>query len=128
MARPRPKQRRNPFPRGVPSALPLAFPVQRVGIEVGGWAWHMTADRFVANRRRQNALVNARWTVLRFTWHDLDARPDDVLNKIAWPAPSHDHCFGRINRDERGSSFRNSDHWSGRYCGWATGGAQPARG
>ncbi len=42
----------------------------------------MTADRFVADRRRQNALVNARWTVLRFTWHDLDARPDDVLNEI----------------------------------------------
>ncbi len=56
--------------------------VRRRDLPCPGWAWHMTADRFVADRRRQNALVNARWTVLRFTWHDLDARPDDVLNEI----------------------------------------------
>ncbi|MGB9280728.1 MAG: DUF559 domain-containing protein [Pseudonocardiaceae bacterium] len=35
----------------------LAFPAQRVAIEVDGWAWHVTADRFVDDRRRQNALV-----------------------------------------------------------------------
>ncbi|MGB6163258.1 MAG: type IV toxin-antitoxin system AbiEi family antitoxin domain-containing protein [Pseudonocardiaceae bacterium] len=62
--------------------IDLAFPVHRVAIEVDGWAWHMTADRFVDDRRRQNALVNAQWTVLRFTWHDLVARPDGVVNEI----------------------------------------------
>lgn len=62
--------------------IDLAFPVQRVAIEVDGWAWHVTADRFIDDRRRQNALVNARWTILRFTWHDLVARPDEVVQEI----------------------------------------------
>jgi very-short-patch-repair endonuclease len=60
----------------------LAFPLQLVAIEVDGWAWHVDADRFVGDRRRQNALVNLRWTVLRFTWHDLVGRPDDVVAEI----------------------------------------------
>jgi very-short-patch-repair endonuclease len=62
--------------------IDLAFPAQQVAIEVDGWAWHVTADRFVDDRRRQNAVVNLQWTVLRFTWHDLVGRPDDVLNEI----------------------------------------------
>lgn len=41
----------------------------------------MAADRFVNDRRRQNALVNLHWTVLRFTWHDLVDRPDGVVNE-----------------------------------------------
>ncbi len=60
----------------------VAFPAQRVAIEVDGWAWHMTADRFVDDRRRQNAVVNLHWTVLRFTWHDLMDRPEGVVNEI----------------------------------------------
>jgi very-short-patch-repair endonuclease len=53
----------------------LAFPLQQVVIEVDGWAWHVDADRFVGDRRRQNALVNLQWMILRFTWHDLVAAP-----------------------------------------------------
>jgi len=49
---------------------------------VDGWAWHSTADRFRADRRRQNALILAGWTVLRFTWDDLVHRPDAVLAQI----------------------------------------------
>jgi very-short-patch-repair endonuclease len=62
--------------------LDRAFPVQRVAIEVDGWAWHVTAERFVDDRRRQNALVNLQWRVLRFTWHDLVARPEGVVAEI----------------------------------------------
>ncbi|MGH3669978.1 MAG: endonuclease domain-containing protein, partial [Pseudonocardiaceae bacterium] len=62
--------------------IDLAFPPQRVAIEVDGWAWHVSTDRFIDDRRRQNALVNLQWTVLRFTWHDLVARPDDVIEEI----------------------------------------------
>jgi very-short-patch-repair endonuclease len=62
--------------------LDLAFPAARVAIEVDGWAWHSTADRFRADRRRQNALILAGWTVLRFTWDDLVHRPDAVLAQI----------------------------------------------
>lgn len=62
--------------------IDVAFPAQRVAIEVDGWAWHVDPDRFVRDRRRQNALVNGGWHVLRFTWHDLVARPDVVLVAI----------------------------------------------
>lgn len=62
--------------------IDVAFPAQRVAIEVDGWAWHMTAGRFVDDRRRQNAVVNLHWTVLRFTWHDLVDRPAGVVNEI----------------------------------------------
>ncbi len=62
--------------------LDVAFPAARVAIEVDGWAWHTSPERFRADRQRQNALVLAGWTVLRFTWHDLTSRPGDVIAEI----------------------------------------------
>ena len=49
----------------------LALPEHRVALEHDGQAVHDRADAFVADRRRQNALVAAGWTVLRFTAADL---------------------------------------------------------
>lgn len=60
----------------------LAFPASHVVVEVDGWAWHTDVERFRHDRRRQNALVLAGWTVLRFTWHDLTIRPDAVVAEI----------------------------------------------
>ncbi len=51
-------------------------------VEVDGWAWHHQAGRFQRDRTRQNALVNDGWLVLRFTAHNLTARPDQVLANI----------------------------------------------
>jgi len=62
--------------------IDVAFPRQRIAIEVDGWAWHMTPERFVRDRQRQNAVVNGGWHVLRFSWHDLTQRPDAVLADI----------------------------------------------
>ncbi len=62
--------------------LDIAFPARRVAIEVDGWAWHVDVERFRADRRRQNVLVNAGWRVLRFTWHDLTADPERVVAEI----------------------------------------------
>ena len=62
--------------------IDVAFPAQRVAIEVDGWAWHMTPDRFTRDRQRQNTLVNLGWTILRFTWHDLTTRPKEVIHEI----------------------------------------------
>jgi very-short-patch-repair endonuclease len=61
---------------------PLAFPKQKVAVEVDGWAWHVDAERFRNDRRKQNALVGAGWDPLRFTWHDLDGRPATVVEEI----------------------------------------------
>jgi len=65
-----------------PYLLDLAFPGSGVAVEVDGWAWHIDVARFQADRRQQNALVAAGWTVLRFTWHDLTGRPAEVVAEI----------------------------------------------
>jgi very-short-patch-repair endonuclease len=70
---------------GFPAAghlIDIAFPGARVAIEVDGWAWHMDAERTQADKRRQNALVRAGWTILRYTWHDLTGRPRVVVAEI----------------------------------------------
>ncbi|MHA6784498.1 DUF559 domain-containing protein [Pseudonocardia saturnea] len=65
-----------------PYRIDLAFPAARVAIEVDGWAWHVDAERFRADRRKGNAITRGGWDLLRFTWHDLDGRPDEVLTEI----------------------------------------------
>ena len=50
-------------------------------IEVDGRAAH-GPDRFQADLARQNMLVATGCTVLRYTWLDLVARPEDVLAEI----------------------------------------------
>lgn len=60
----------------------LAFLDRKVAIEVDGWAWHHDQERFRHDRQRQNSLVLAGWTILRFTWHDLTQRPDTVITEI----------------------------------------------
>jgi very-short-patch-repair endonuclease len=49
----------------------LAFPAARVAVEYDGRAVHERQDVFDRDRRRQNELVRAGWTVLRFTSADL---------------------------------------------------------
>jgi len=65
-----------------PWRIDLAFPEQKVAVEVDGWAWHVDAQRFANDRRKQNALVRAGWDQLRFTWHDLDGRPAAAVDEI----------------------------------------------
>ncbi|MBC8090625.1 MAG: type IV toxin-antitoxin system AbiEi family antitoxin domain-containing protein [Pseudonocardia sp.] len=63
--------------------IDLAFPAARVAIEVDGWAWHVDAVRFRADRRKGNVIARAAgWDLLRFTWHDLDSRPYEVVAEI----------------------------------------------
>ncbi|WP_407343027.1 DUF559 domain-containing protein [Pengzhenrongella phosphoraccumulans] len=50
-------------------------------IEIDGMAYHGEAA-FQSDRTRQNRLVNAGYTVLRFTWHDLTDRPGEVVRQI----------------------------------------------
>ena len=55
--------------------LDLAYPDERIAIELDG-SVHLRRDVWEADHARQNALVLAGWTVLRFTWRDyLDRGP-----------------------------------------------------
>ena len=42
-----------------PWRIDLAFLREKVAVEVDGWAWHVDAERFRTDRRKQNALVRA---------------------------------------------------------------------
>jgi len=62
--------------------LDIAFVARRIAIEVDGFAYHRDRDRFQRDRTRQNALVNLGWTVLRFTWQDITARPGLLIATV----------------------------------------------
>lgn len=59
----------------------LAWPQRKVLVEFDGDV-HRERDVFVRDLRRQNRLVAAGWTVLRFTSADVLGRPDEVLAEI----------------------------------------------
>lgn len=58
--------------------LDIAFKRQRLACEIDGRETHDNDDAFETDRERQNALVMAGWTVLRFTWKMLQD-PDYVV-------------------------------------------------
>lgn len=62
--------------------LNVAFPSARVAVEVDGWASHHDVQRFASDRVRQNVLTGLGWTVLRYTWHQLNGEPGRVRAEI----------------------------------------------
>jgi very-short-patch-repair endonuclease len=59
----------------------VLFAEERLVVEVDGFEHH-AVDEFQRDRTRQNRLVLAGWTVLRFTWSDLVDRPGMVADRI----------------------------------------------
>jgi len=60
----------------------FAYPERRLAIEVDGYERHASLEAFQHDRARQNDLVAAGWTVLRFTWEDVLQRPERVAAAI----------------------------------------------
>jgi very-short-patch-repair endonuclease len=60
----------------------VLFEASRVVIEVDGWATHSSREAFHGDRVRQNDLVLAGFTVLRFTWQQLTREPEAVIRAI----------------------------------------------
>jgi very-short-patch-repair endonuclease len=60
----------------------VLFEGSRVVIEVDGWATHSSREAFHRDRVRQNDLVLAGYTVLRFTWQQLTHEPAAVVRAI----------------------------------------------
>lgn len=57
----------------------VLFDAEKLIVEVDGRAYHQDFD---AERARMNSLTLAGYTVLRFTWRDLQHRPAQVLTEI----------------------------------------------
>lgn len=62
--------------------LDFAFPTALVAVEADGRRWHSDAIAFEGDRRRQNALTAAGWTILRITQAELRADPTGVRNQV----------------------------------------------
>jgi len=61
--------------------LDVAFKDVQLALEIDGFRYHSGKTSFENDRRRQNELTRAGWTVLRFTWAMLDD-PDWVIGII----------------------------------------------
>jgi very-short-patch-repair endonuclease len=62
--------------------IDAAWPNLMLAVEVDGFASRIDRGRFQDDRTRQNALVQAGWTVIRFTWEDVIHRPLHVATQI----------------------------------------------
>src|SRR4051794_40374784 len=65
--------------------IDLGYPGLFIAIEVDGRAFHQSPEAVLNDRLRQNALVNAGWLVLRFTWDDVLNRPWYVVATVRRP-------------------------------------------
>jgi very-short-patch-repair endonuclease len=65
----------------------LVFRAAKLVVELDGRAYHVSEERFEQDRYRQNRLVGAGWTVLRFTWRDLTGRPGYVVGTVRRALP-----------------------------------------
>jgi very-short-patch-repair endonuclease len=59
----------------------FAWPARKVVVEFDG-DLHRERGVFVNDLRRQNALIAAGWTILRFTSADIMGRPEEVIDEI----------------------------------------------
>ncbi len=60
----------------------FAYPQQRLLVELDSEAHHMDRLTFRRDRSKQNRVVALGWTVLRFTWWDLQNRPYEVVDHL----------------------------------------------
>jgi very-short-patch-repair endonuclease len=63
--------------------LDLAFPRERVAVELDGAAYHSAPDTRERDLRRDAALSAREWVVLRFSHRRLHAAPDAVRDELA---------------------------------------------
>ena len=89
----------------------MAFPKQKVAIEVDGWAFHSDAEDFHIDRERQNNIALLGWQVLRFTWLDLTEYPQRVIAEIRI-SPYSRSARSRRNRQAGGREWRSTKNTS----------------
>lgn len=78
---PQPTLQHEVFIDGRTYRLDLAYPDAKLAIELDG-SIHLRRDVWERDRERQNALVLAGWTVLRFTWRDYSERSSRLVAEI----------------------------------------------
>ncbi len=59
-----------------------AFPAHRLAIEWDSVRFHGQRDAFEVDRARDRSAVEHGWRVIRFTWEDVTARPNRVVETV----------------------------------------------
>ena len=67
---------------GVAWRIDLAYPEQRVGIELQSKAYHVNAQAFERDKQKLNALRLMGWTILELTWQVYVNRPDLLCRQV----------------------------------------------
>ncbi|MCP3936207.1 MAG: hypothetical protein GY708_12645 [Actinomycetia bacterium] len=67
--------------------LDWAYPQSRTAIELDGYRFHSDPTAFSKDRATQNALNEMGWTTYRYSWPQLDQRPDVVVRQMLDAAP-----------------------------------------
>jgi very-short-patch-repair endonuclease len=57
----------------------FCWPEHRLVVEADGFAFHADRGSYRRDRERQNDLERLGWRVLRFTWEDVQGRPEYVV-------------------------------------------------
>jgi putative AbiEi antitoxin of type IV toxin-antitoxin system/uncharacterized protein DUF559 len=78
---PRPVLHHEVIVRGACCHVDLAYPDALVAIELDGRD-HLRPEVFETDRPRQNGVVLAGWTVLRFTWKQYRHRPHEIVADV----------------------------------------------
>lgn len=60
----------------------FAYPAERIAIEADSYRFHGEKAAWEDDLERRTRLTRAGWRVLHFTWHDVNHRPDYVIDQI----------------------------------------------
>jgi predicted transcriptional regulator of viral defense system len=73
---------------GIAYKADFLWRAERLIVETDGWGSHGTRQAFENDRRRDRRLSVAGWTVVRFTWRDVEREPEEVIETLArlWEA------------------------------------------
>jgi very-short-patch-repair endonuclease len=66
----------------VVARVDFAYPEVRLAIEVDGYRYHTGKQDWLRDVRRRTELAALGWTVLVFTWDDVERRPDWVVEQV----------------------------------------------
>jgi very-short-patch-repair endonuclease len=72
-----------PLDGGVTYSPDFLWRAERLIVETDGWESHGTRKAFEDDRRRDRRLSVAGWTVVRFTWRDVEREPAEVIETLA---------------------------------------------
>lgn len=68
---------------GANYCLDIVFRRARLVLEIDGFAHHSSREAFEQDRTRQNQLMLAGWTVLRYTWSTLEHHPEVFISEVS---------------------------------------------